>query len=96
MNPQEFLGLLEDAGLETRSYSGRNMYGSQCVAFEAESESDMIEAIIDVMSKVAYDDIEKLPSMAVMLKGARTDSMGRGLIIYFPKLAYPPATATTA
>lgn len=86
---QEFQALFDNAGLSTRSYSGRSMYGKQCLAVELES-GRMGEFIGNLCSAVAcHDD----PSHAAELvddacRDMRTDSMGHGIVVYFPSVSY--------
>ena len=70
------------AGYETRAYSGRGMYGKECLAFTADGEefavaADLMEAALD-----AGEDFIA-PVLAAM-RGIRTDSLGRGTVFYFP------------
>lgn len=61
----------------TSTYSGRGMYGDKCVGWDVESVDDVLRlgaAITTVMGDDAPD----------MIYAACRDSMGRGMIIYFP------------
>ena len=55
-----------------RSYSGRGMYGKECLGIDCENANSVIE-----------------DAGAAGIKGARTDSMGLGAIVYWPKLEVP-------
>lgn len=55
------------AGKKARSYSGRGMYGRECVA----------------CSIRRGEDFAGLPG------GYRTDSLGLGQIVYWPRVAWP-------
>lgn len=55
-----------------RHYSGRAMYGSQCLGVVCPYASEAIEA-----------------AARRGITGARTDSMGRDYIVYWPALADP-------
>jgi hypothetical protein len=82
---KNFKDLLEDAGYEPRSYSGRFMYGDQCVGVTLGGENlgtlvgDLIHTIMD-----RTDDESALRDLADRLSNVRTDSMGRGIVVYFP------------
>jgi len=94
MNTQEFIDLLEDAGLETRSYSGRGMFGKECVSFNVEHDKLIgeVAAVVEVAS-INYQ-AETVSELVKMLKRARTDSMGRdGLVVYWPSMEWPKADA---
>ena len=82
--------VLEDIGsFEIRAYSGRGMYGQECLAVELDEGlgalmSDLILATEDLSGREIED-------LAQAVRGVRTDSMGRGQIAYFPDV---PFTAT--
>jgi hypothetical protein len=68
-----------------REYSGRSMYGKSCPGFEYESEN---AAIVDMMSAIAdEDDHDDRETMRSVLSKYQIDSLGLGVILYFPKLA---------
>jgi hypothetical protein len=62
---------LEKAGIETRSYSGRGMYGKTCLGAVADSR----EAIYSVIRPAD-------------IRSASVDSMGRGVLVYWPSVAW--------
>lgn len=71
-----------DEGIRWRaSYSGRGMYGSECVGFTTSDYSgagDLAKFVLAVSQALGTD-------VAVQIADAtRTDSMGRGTIYYFP------------
>jgi NADH/NAD ratio-sensing transcriptional regulator Rex len=59
-------------------YSGRGMYGRTCVGFDLDSTSDVLRlggVLSEILDEQAYQEF--VDRMA-------TDSMGRGIIVYFP------------
>jgi hypothetical protein len=76
---------IEDADFETRSYSGRGMYGKSCLAVSAD---DPVEVVAKAMAAVAADNGVDLWDLAEKISNARTDSMGRGIVIYWPGIPY--------
>ena len=66
-------------GAELRSYSGRNMYGKECLGIDMESMTDAFRFALSVEDS---DLIYKL-SQPVF------DNMGRGIIVYFPNVEAP-------
>lgn len=66
MTPEELCENLESMGLEPRSYSGRGMFGRECVAVV-----------------VTHPGGHELP------KGWVWDSMGRDVVVYWPRKAWP-------
>lgn len=83
MDSQKLIDILENAGLEVRpNYSGRGMYGEQCVGFVVE-ESQLLRTVAELVF-FADDDREQV---AKLFRRARTDSMGRdSIIVYFPSV----------
>ena len=70
---------LEDAGFEPRAYSGRSMYGKECVAVSGRiSEYEVGQAVGKGFGKPL------------------TDSMGLGIVVYWPNHEWPaePAAST--
>lgn len=69
-----------DADVELRSYSGRAMFGSQCIGVSSDSESGAALFLV----AVAKEDADLAESLA---RNLRSDSLGRGIITYFPSFA---------
>lgn len=61
----------EDARIDS-AYSGRGMYGEICFALRVPNSSE------------AHRAIEQASQRG--LNGARTDSMGRGIVVYWPSV----------
>jgi hypothetical protein len=72
--------MFEDAGLRCRSYSGRGMYGERCLGVESENVGELLCAVA-VGGAAAVEH-------AHTLSKAHQDSMGRGMIIYFPDVPF--------
>lgn len=77
---------LEIGGMETQPYSGRGMYGKECVSFTTDN---VIESIVDILSEAAMnaeqgEEVDTVLEVGEMLKKARVDSMGLQMIVYFP------------
>ena len=70
----QLIDALENAGYEWRSYSGRFMYGKSCVGATLSSSSDLWE-----LAQALY---------SVDVRAPDTDSMGRGIIAYWPDCEY--------
>ncbi len=74
----ELIEALEDAGFyDHRPYSGRGMFGAECVGLDLEGEGDLWN--------VAY----ALGKSGADIKAPRVDSMGRGIIAYWPSVKWP-------
>jgi hypothetical protein len=62
---------LDQAGIKVRSYSGRGMYGKECLGAVAHSAKDV------------YAECGR-----ANIKTARVDSMGLGVVVYWPSVAW--------
>lgn len=89
---KDFQRLIEDAGYEPQSYSGRGMYGSQCLGVVV---TDLGKFIGDVLYEIAVriDDgechaVELCEPISDAFRGMRTDNMGRDIIVYFPNTEF--------
>lgn len=73
-------------GIELRPYSGRGMYGTRCIGLDCDNPVsatiDLVDALINTV------DASDLDECIDALRGAKTDSMGRGSIVYWPKLEW--------
>ena len=84
----QFLDLLDRLALngeieEPESYSGRAMYGKQCVAVMSESSSEWSFAIaMGWLCRCEGLDARDIPE-------PRVDSMGRGYVLYWPQYEWP-------
>jgi glucan biosynthesis protein len=73
MNTVEIIEKLKDKGFDPTSYSGRGMFGKRCVSVYVRPNEIWKEAEV------------------VEIVGARptTDSMGKGIVVYWPNLEWP-------
>jgi hypothetical protein len=74
-----------------RSYSGRGMYGKQCVGVTLDGDGSSFQlgaavsaAFFDLDEDEALDNIADLARLRVC-----EDSMGRGVIVYWPSVEWP-------
>ena len=67
-----------------RRYSGRHMYGAQCLAIEIPSAPDLfrIGAMVGAMEPRAWE-ADELPE-------PKLDNMGRGMVAYWPEIEWQP------
>lgn len=81
-----FIDILETAinheGLGSlRSYSGRGMYGRQCVAISGDSIDPFHLALMIAAHRYDFSIYDiPLPD---------TDSLGRGVVVYWPQIDWP-------
>ena len=78
---QLYIDAIEAAGFRPRSYSGRFMYGKQCLAVALNSPSDLFGIGMEVGSQhpEGWNPDREL----------RTDSLGSGIIAYWPDIDLP-------
>jgi hypothetical protein len=83
---QEFLeDNATDCSYTVRAYSGRSMYGKECIGIDCE---DAITTIAQLAFQAGQDDFTKFQDM---IDSMRVDSMGRGSIVYWPREKYEAA-----
>ena len=93
---QMFQHVVDDSGQEMRirSYSGRGMYGKECMALVCQSYGQVARVIAGVM-RFACDQAENNPEsnvevddVEINLGRMRMDSMGRGIVAYWPDIPF--------
>lgn len=90
---KELCELIEQAGYSVRSYSGRGMYGQQCLGIDTE-HTDVMAVSLDLVAEylnscnIGTGSISKAQDLCELLKGYRSDSMGKGYIIYWPGITW--------
>lgn len=73
------------SNLETRSYSGRNMYGKKCFAVECSMKELFQETLSYIRDNEGVDEGVDFYEIDAFINNAHEDSMGKGSIVYFPK-----------
>ena len=72
-----------DQNFETRrDYSGRGMYGKECIGFVTDQPMMLAMALTAILIDLRSQDIEGVPEWSDLT--VRTDNMGMSSIIYFP------------
>ncbi len=87
MTSKQLQDIVEAAGYETRSYSGRGMYGKECLAFTADSETSSFAVAADLIAAALDAGEDFVEPVLAAMRGIRTDSMGRGTVFYFPRVS---------
>lgn len=93
--------LVQEAGYDCRSYSGRGMFGSQCLGVDLPVDISAFRFVAHVFDAIESDmvfdsDGKELEAILVdviakvtrVIEKACLDSMGKGTIIYFPSVQY--------
>lgn len=79
INYQKLEDIADEAGIEydniSTDYSGRGMYGKDCIGFYLESNSQLLSLGAALQTEGVLDDF---------VGRARLDSLGYGSIVYFP------------
>jgi len=76
----------EASDVQLRSYSGRGMHGKKCLAVTGATVGELMAAIIMQLVCFKGDHYE----VAEAIENHQTDSLGRGIVIYFPGVEYLP------
>lgn len=84
MTSKQLQDIIEMAGYETRTYSGRGMFGKECLAFTADSETSSFAVAADLMAAAIDAGEDFIAPVIEAMRGIRTDSLGRGTVFYFP------------
>jgi hypothetical protein len=79
--------MIEAAGYDTREYSGRAMFGDSCLAFTLAQGTTELYAFGDILNETAAD-LGLCELLTKAMHNARVDSMGLGLVVYFPAFEY--------
>ena len=80
-------------------YSGRGMFGVNCVGVPLDTSADVASLGLNMVAIIvdSEDDgrmkttdlLELLDEFAELMQDTRTDEFGRGIIAYWPKLYWP-------
>lgn len=89
-----------DSEVSAQRYSGRGMYGRSCLGFVTKSQFsgplDVAAIFTEYVrgyllgSKNSVEACDMLDSLTTLFAGARQDSMGLGMVIYFPEVPWQP------
>jgi hypothetical protein len=96
MKPELLKELIEDAEFEARSYSGRGMYGRECVGISLDAGDELVIGAKVMKAAVERneqldphdEDIIDLDDVIELFDRASTDALGRGTILYFPSVEW--------
>ena len=78
---KKFIEALEDAGYDPKPYSGRGMFGKQCVSVSEEDVTawDIAHGLWYLVPEDEHLDVPE----------PRQDSMGLGIVLYWPSYEWP-------
>jgi uncharacterized protein YeeX (DUF496 family) len=79
-------------GISIHSYSGRGMFGKECLGITFSRTYDFGSFVDDLIQYVAdLDEDERdeaVQDLQGVFKNMRTDSMGRGTVSYWPNVVF--------
>jgi hypothetical protein len=85
---QEILeGLTDVFSLKVRSYSGRGMYGRNCLSVVTDRHSPHSMELALHLGRAATDS-GRFDEVEEAISGTQEDSMGLGSVIYWPRVPY--------
>lgn len=67
------------------AYSGRGMYGNKCLGFNVD---DLNTFLSELFYSIDADHVQYPDELAEAFQGMKTDSMGMGMVIYFPHIEF--------
>ena len=80
--------IAEEAGLNPRSYSGRGMFGKQCLAITTDANPFLAMAQLIESARQNTDPDQALEDLQDALSSASMDQMGLGTVIYFKDIPF--------
>lgn len=75
-----------------RSYSGRFMYGSQCIAFALDG-IEPVQFIAEFICALAQEDVQFTQDLVD--QSIQWDNLGLGAVVYFPRVHFPESSRYT-
>lgn len=93
METSMLVNLIQAAGYEAYSYSGRGMFGCQCVGLTCSDMNtaiaDLFEAVFDVHGQEEYEVLMDVHSaLCDALRSSAQDSMGMDKVLYFKSVEW--------
>ena len=83
METENFIEIIKRCDFNYRKYSGRAMYGKECIAIDSDSSNTYSITLQLIQS---CEDMEEVYEMCDILQDTRIDSMGVYYVVYFPKV----------
>lgn len=88
---QDIVDAFENAGADCQKYSGRGMYGKECLAvqFDGSPVTIVLEAVEYFANTLSADEaVDQICEFMQMLKSPSQDSMGLGSVMYWPHIKW--------
>lgn len=78
---ERFIEALDDAGFEPKRYSGRGMYGKECVSVRGDEDNPI--SAWDIARELFGEPRE------FVIPEPRQDSLGLGIVLYWTSYEWP-------
>jgi hypothetical protein len=88
MKAARLIKLIEEAGYEARSYSGRSMFGRVCVGVDLLRGQSVFGFIADMIRAAVDHPADMVEVFADTLDETQQDAMGLGMIVYWPRVEW--------
>lgn len=90
MDSEQFMLILDNCDYKPFKYSGRRMYGKDCIAIRVRGNGtkNIIETILDISSSVADDDLEEYKELVKVLRETETDNLGHDTVMYWSNMEW--------
>lgn len=94
MKLEVFKEIVEEAGYELESYSGRGMYGDECASLRLDRDESVFVVMASIteaaFSRHEYDgDIKfDIGEWLELMGKTKTDNMGLGMVIYWKHMKW--------
>lgn len=86
MHPLQKLIESENNDFYCRSYSGRSMFGNECLGIECDSLNQLIGWVISNINQL--EDLDEHEEIANAFLNFKFDSLGQRTIVYFTTIKY--------
>lgn len=76
----------DDTGTVRRTYSGRYMYGAECLGIVGRGPNVYTRFVMALQMHVVENRVDDLKELAEIVDRVRWDDMGTGMIHYWPEI----------
>lgn len=77
--------LCEEIDVEVKSYSGRGMYGKECLSVRNANLGPFVAALVE---RAADGAVDRIGDVVYALEQMRTDSLGSSIVLYFEDVPF--------
>lgn len=91
MSRKILMRAIEQSGQLALPYSGRGSFGREWISFTVAPDENMLGIVAQM---VAYAREEDQEALVEAFENAKTDSLGRSTVVYFPSYAWEQREAS--